>query len=1177
MSAPPVQENAAEETCAMDEHHGSTVSTSNADITSLQPTPTTSNVLSLEHKQTRRATCAKDFLHRRSTSQRNDETWDNWSLDTGPRTSDGVERTSSCDDSGALSEQFDEGSLLLLLRDSTTAPVHATVEKRKDTDRSKAGVVAAVSGKGVITPDGGVRTMGRDPSAEAAKVLMAKKHKGLCSKVTVALTVVAVGIIAGGGAVCWMFPSSSASALVHVAAAKIEEGLKMLLLLFQNKMGQLANHAMELVRINWLALLRNGILRKAARAMELRGALGMTLAKASVAVLVGLVEGMQERLGLVLSNSMETLNLWMQWMYSIVKKQLADVELFKHVQTFLLIAISNFAEAMRQSGEWLGLEPTRTDMELPSEQFFAALATQQASIQNIGRGLVARESQALHDVKRFEKRRVAIAAVANSIVADTRTAALESILDVKMAALEYIDEHMRQLANQYAPAIEQALKEYKRTLRQVREEGKSLMLARSVAENALARGRADKAGHDLTVDDKLMRSKVPGHQIIFRDIFRFQCDAEEHRIHGRLGGESRLSGRLTAEWLRLKEESLTEGVLEGSSTIEDVHQTLQEIARRGLVTVVVKEARAIELSDPVKTLGSERVNEELVQLLTVGLSEVSAVDESCFSRNEGTCRSKRVSVVDYKLAEGHILDASVQHTETEEAISEVKSSIITETVVAVGDAAVKVDHSLAEATRLIKVRNLSEGDVVKQETQLQQDDRVGIQVKVEDGGPSLTLALDTPADNGVDQVQANLPRADTKMCTAARVKIQQESTVVTQKIQMVTSQQQDDEDPVIAAGMGDGATSMHSDGAYSLNLDMDIGGTTKVVAERKRPADEEVMSGNSYAGAIAGMDLHEAFDGGSNEAGRERTGSQSSKEDAYAATLTDADYVKMERAVMAKEILDLKQAEQALLQEEGVRIDVEDELRVIAQEQGIYLHIEQVPAGYQDVGTNTVSTQRKAVTDDVAATSSELTAGGSVLMLHGPAWMQIGVVSVIFLALAALTAYFFTRRHKHGLFARVPRRGKRWHGPVDVDDAEEVVLLPDDSSDEDSSEDVTARLEVVELVTNIKVDATKVISSGCEEDGEKKSVHATLKVVDERGDVVEEKDEEDETRSRSIVVERLHTTTTYGVNHPVTSDPDDLINGGENASVPTLTPPTMRQETPDASQRTRHRRHEIRT
>uniref|UniRef100_M4BQ33 Uncharacterized protein n=1 Tax=Hyaloperonospora arabidopsidis (strain Emoy2) TaxID=559515 RepID=M4BQ33_HYAAE len=1161
----------------MDKHRESTVSTTNADITShhrLQPTPTTSVVQSLEHKQTRRATCVKDFPPRQSTSQRNDEKWGNCSLDSS-MTDDGVQRTSSCDDFGALSEQSDEETLLLL-RDSTSAPIHKTVEKRKGTDWSESGVVAAVSGKGVIASDGGVRTMGRDRSAEAAKVLMAKTHKGLCRKLTVALTVFVVGIVAGRGAVCWMFPSSSASALVHVAAAKIEEGLKMLLLLFQNKLGQLANHVMEPVRTNWLELLRNGILRKAARAMELRGALGVTLAKAYVAVLVGLVEGMQEHLRLALSSSMETLNLWMQWMYSIVMKQLADVELFDQVQAFLLMAVSKFAEAMRQSGEWLGLARTRTDVDLPNEQFFAALATQQASIQNVGRGLVARESQALHDVKRFEERRVAIAAVANPIIADTRTAALESILDLKMAALEYIEEHMRQLAYRYAPAIEQALKEYERMSRQVREEEKSLMLARSGAENALVRSEADKAGHGLTVDDKLMRSEVPGYQTIFEGIFRFQCDAEEHRIHGRPGDESRLSGRLTAEWLRLKEESLTEGVLEGSFTIEEVHQTLLETARRGLMTIVVKEARVIELSDPVKTLGSERVNEELVQLLTVELSEVSAVDESSFSRDEGTYSSKRGSVMNAKLAEGLILDASVQYTETEEAISEVKRSIITETVVAFGDVVVKVDNTQAETTRLIKVHNLSEGDVVKQETQLQQDDRVGVQVKVQDGGPGVKLGLDTPVDNKVDQVRANLPCADTKVRTAARVEIQQESTMVNQEIKMVTSQQQDNEDPVIAAERNYGATSMHFDAAYSLNLDVDIGGTTKVVAERRRTADEEVMIRNSYVGAIAGMDLHEAFDGGTNNAGRERTGSQSPKEDAYAATLTDADYVKMERAVMAKEIRDLKQAEQALLQEEGVRIDVEDELRVIAQEQGIYLHIEQVPAGYQDVGTNTVSMQRKAATDDVAK-SSELTAGGTVLMLHGPAWMQIGVVSVIFLGLAALTAYFFTRHHKHGLTARVPRRGKRWHGPVDVDDAEEVVLLPDDSSDEDASVDVTARLEVVELVTNIKVDATDVISSGFEEDGEKKSVHVSHKVVDEKRDVVEEKDEEDETRSRSIVVERLHTTTTYAVNHPVTSNPDDLINGGENASVSTSTPPTTRQETPDTSQRTRHRRHEIRT
>ncbi|CAI5736821.1 unnamed protein product [Hyaloperonospora brassicae] len=1041
------------------------------------------------------------------------------------------------------------------------AAVHATVEREIHTEfREEDRGVNAGSGKGPTAPERSRRRMGRDQSTEAATVVRINEHNGRWSESAVALTVVAVvAVVASGVGWWWMFPSSSASTLGYVAACKMEEGVRMLLLLAQSKLGQGGQHVAEKARICWFALIRSRILRKAARAMELHGVVGTVQADACVAMLAELSKSVQEQLGRTLSSLVDTLKLWMQWMCSIDMHVPAYDKAFEQVHAFLVMAFSNFAEAMRQGGERLGLEPTRSDMDLPREQLLDSLAAHQARIQNIGRGLVARESQALHDVQRFEKRRVAIAATTNSIISDTRAVAIESIIDVKTVALQYIEERTQQVAKQYARAIKQALKDYELTSQQVVEEGKSLIVTRSAADNTK---------HGLSVDDKLVRSDVSQDQAFFDGTLQFQCARDEDRMTGRLAGEGRVSGRLTAEWLRLREQRFAEGVLGSSFTIEEVHQTLIDVARRCLPTVDVTKAQMIGHSDPAKTVRIERVSGELVQSLTLTLSEVAEADQSRLLTNgEGDQRTDGRSVVIAKLAERNMLNVAVEYTDQDDTVGKVRSSIITETAVDCGDALVEVDQTQVEAMALTKVGNVSEEDSAKQEAQLRLDDRADVQAEAPDSGTGMKkLVPNAIGDHSIDQAHPNSPRVDTRVRIVSQAEIKRESSIEVQKIEMTALEQQVDEEAVGVAT------------TYLLNVDVDMDGTTTRLAEHKRAVDEQLVSSHSHVGSITEMDLHGDSATATNEAWRAHTERGHAEKDDHAAILTDADIVTTERMAMTKEFQELKQLEQAVLQEKGVRALVEEELRVIAEEEGLWLHIEQARAGRQDSVESPVSVQRKAAAVDVTK-STETIAGDTASMLPAPTWMHVGLFSMLFLALSALTVHFFVRHRKHGLSTRTPRRGKRWHELADVDSAEEVVLLPDDSSDEDGCLDVTASLKVVEQVTKIKVDATKVIYVGVEEGREKESVDANHNEQEQEHEEeeVEEKDEEAKIHSQSITVERSQTTTTYTVNHPATSNSDDSVNDGDSATASTLTPPNLRHETPDTSERRRHRRHGIRT
>ncbi|KAF1787279.1 hypothetical protein GQ600_3753 [Phytophthora cactorum] len=428
----------------------------------------------MERQETMAATYTKQYLQRRRSqadTTRNGQ----------QRRSSGcerMERRRSSTDAGAVSdplngkEPFPQPQLdeKLLENGHKENGYHHSVDTTVATDPIED--VVAAAGKGIGTEnDGRFATIDRDQSV---KVTMTKKRKAPCGRSTMALAVVAGVVtvtVAGGIAVCRVYPSSPAAISIRFAASKMEEFLFILLSELQNER-----------RV--LLMSTEG---------RLAGSSGLT------AVATVYLEGIPRH---AVSSLLGALKLSLEWIqshvhtvFTLIEQELGgDSELFDQVQSFLMAALSSLAEALTQGAEWTrsslnhvlewtGLKSDVNDVSLSSDEFLAPLETNQAAIQSIGRGLTTHESQALQDVKRFEKRRLTIAFDTNAILAETRDFALESVVSVKMAALEAIERRLKQLEEQYARSFDQALKEYERTSRQVEKEGEAGVLAEIAVEN----------------------------------------------------------------------------------------------------------------------------------------------------------------------------------------------------------------------------------------------------------------------------------------------------------------------------------------------------------------------------------------------------------------------------------------------------------------------------------------------------------------------------------------------------------------------------------------------------------------------------------------------------------------------------------------------------------------------
>ncbi|KAG7386196.1 hypothetical protein PHYPSEUDO_000517 [Phytophthora pseudosyringae] len=1194
---------------------------------SMQAVPAT------ERKQSTTATYTEQFLRRRRSQQElADAARDEQLRSPRANGSRRMERRRSCEDAGAGAATARRNSLGPLPQcgaaaqkpenghhENGTRPIAAAaadmaVEKKppRTTDVVTGDAVAsAVSGKGIAaTSDGSLATIDRQ-NPTVAKVAMTKKRKAsCCGRAGVALAAVAgvvtVTAVAGGIAVCRVYPSSPAAASIRFAAGKVEESLLLLSVELRNQVGPYARNLGEVLRVQWRALLLNRGLKQMARAAEvlvneeLRGSSGFTQLTAGATVCFELIEDMPGRLRPAVSDLTGALKLSMEWtqtqaqtVVKLIKLELCgDSELLRDgVRAVFLAALSSLTEALRQGKEWTkasldhvlewtGLQSDVSDVNLPSDQFLAPLETTQAGIQNVGRGLTAQESLALQDVMRFEKRRVTIASDTNAILAQTRDFALESVVNVKMAALEIIEHRLKQLEEQYARSFDEALKDYERTSGQVEKEGGAELLAEIAVESqaqvvAAAALKRDLTPHEGTVD---------GRPVVIEDSQDKRASDDQSHIGGAQLAEHERLSEVLPDSPELTEQGSVDDVLDGSLGYEEEVQIVAELVKEGLMTVELTQAPEMEHSSYDEALGGGGcITEEQIQIV----AEVADKDQLAVevpvpgmeksSLSEASSEGDHASEIIARLSEERQLGVTMETSGNDEVVGEVKEALVTDVLMELTDAQLVAEHTQVEVTKLLASHNLSELDIANQ---YQQENRVEAHFKVPVDGADMELVVELNqfAGESAEEVKVERLLPDVRTRVATQPESEKENNIEEQKMHKTELMQEEKhqvhEQILDLDGIEIEVQTQQLNEETTFKVETNFNEAEAVVADLEHVEEAGLTN---EAPAEKGVQEHDV--GVVGEAQQEHT------EDVHVeATFSEINSLETERVVVAREIHELQQLEQVLLQNEGERVRVEEELRAIAEEEEFWLQSELASAEGEPTQDYVVPSQHRI--DTIDATDSvetvvDLKTNNSRSTFGIPASLtQIGLLSVVFLGLAALAAYLLVRYRKRGLLARPPHRRKRWQRLAHESDAEEVVLLPDDSSDEEENTDHPVRnesyLEGVELMSSVEVKATGMVSS----EGEDAEKEESSDVVEEKEEVAEEEEavvsDFVSTRSRTGGVERVKTTK-YTVDHPATPNSDASADESDTANASVSTPPASKLETPDTSQRTRRRRRQIRT
>ncbi|EGZ17857.1 hypothetical protein PHYSODRAFT_255777 [Phytophthora sojae] len=1004
---------------------------------------------------------------------------------------------------------------------------------------------AAESGRGIAAVNGGsFGNTAQDEKAAVKVTSMAKKRKAPCSRSAVALAVVAGVVtvsVAGGIAVCRMYPSSPAAITIELAAERAKKVLYPLLVALQNEMGPYAKGLSEGVRAEWLALLDSARLEKAARAAQIlvsenlgsvRGSQALRLTASLLTTLLQYARVQLQRAALRLADALEMLTRWVQThLKSAFELMNSDSgardEQVERVRT----ALKQGAEVARSSlsdvFEWIGLGPSVSDVSLPSEELSETLQMHQIAIQNIASGLKVHESRALQDVQRLEKRRVAIISAANSIIADTRAIALESVLDVKMAAVEFIDNRVRELAEQCAKSIEQEIEDYEHASREADEWNgvdalaeiaadiqaqveAALRLKRELLERALATDEEPTDAAKAPVDDQLP-SEDDSEEQYFKDaeLVGKELPAE---IPASTVFEDGSSDADTADSEQVAEEEtpVVPQPIEKDQVTDEDKETAEYVP-------------TVDVLDSVSTSEEQvQISAELVEpdLLSVQRTETQVV--------EGASISERVTDGDHdvqvvaELIEDNVAAVEVELTEQGEIThGKLKHAAIAEVVVEVEDIVLDVKQTQVNTIDFVEAENVSEA-VSSQQDELQIEAHVTVPI---DGAMAeLVVELESAAGESTERLEVNRLQPDirTRIGVLPRANVPEEKHTEDTYSSDLKQVGTEVEKELMADNNG-----------VDVTIELEV---SEVAQELKTAAEEADLVAAQVERTIA-ESASELTNG--IETQLEDTNAQRQEVEAIeavAATVGKVESLATERVVVAKEIEELEQLEQVILQEEGERVRVEEELRAIAEEEEVWLQSEQSAAeglastddlAREDSSTAAVDVTKTADVDADKQSSVEIPA----VELPGPTLAQISLLSVAFLALAVLAAYLLARRRKRGLFARASRRRRRWQRLADSD-AEEVVLLPDDSSDDEEEADITIMKSSVEVV-----ELTSSVNEGHQEVEEEK------KEAPEDGGVAAS-----DSTSKTVVVKRFQAATIHAKDHSATSLTETSVAVAASAS-----------------------------
>ncbi|KAI9912575.1 hypothetical protein PsorP6_004868 [Peronosclerospora sorghi] len=965
------------------------------------------------------------------------------------------------------------------------------------TSASNPKIVAGIYGKGISKNYKEIR----EENVVLSKMTMAKNPW-----LVVPVVLLAIGIVAGGILIWQMYPLSTAALSTRVVADKVMKDLKSLQANLWNKFGLFTKLLCQGLRVMWLALFKSRMLENSARAIKLQGFLGLTQAKPVVSFCFRLVEGLQKYIRLMLLGVIDAVQVSIKSIHSDMMELIADIKL-EHVRVILLASVLPYVEMVRlnaklvisgvtQLFKWLVVKVNTQGVNLVSRQVVAPLMTQQAAVQNIGKTLIVRETQALRDVKYFEERRIAIASATDSLLDNTRSVALNNILKMKMAAMDFIHERAGYLADEYVKVLEQAIKDYELILCQIKVEVGSKILDEMLSESKEHIDAAVNLKRDLSVHGQTDIDFAFGKEL------QNKLATEIYHVDVQLVEESTFSECVT------KVSSLEEQILADSMT--EPHIRFQFASGR----VEQTEDEARDKSILGETVKGVYVNEDQDPIVCVELSElfvsVDKLTEDAFETDTTSDQKHTIAELDNK----HYHDATAKS----EAVDTMKKTLVPEVAVDFGNAVSGME--LVHELYLIEARNVSGIDADKQEIQ-QHRGEAHLKASVKRTG---LMDIDAIGETiNFEQVDMIQTLANRRTHDAAQVDNEKGESIENHKEELTMSMQENSIEGFLA-----GETERKLvDAEAVLNFEVGVAGAKKVIIKLPDtdgdPAQTMHIYEDSAVVQIGKLDV-------TGEARQECA--RGFEENANTVTLTDAKILESEAVAM--EIHEMELLERTSLQQEGERFDVESELRIIAKEEGILLHNDQTHAeGKTFGGEAPTSEQLMIATIGVMDTSNVTTDlknenGQSRFNLT---LMRVGLFTVAFLGLAAITAYLIARHQKkRGFVAQAPRhRPKRWQRLVSMakSQAEEVVLLPGDCSEEGDETDIVETKRFAPKVT-IANDVKKAIDFGSVEDfSEEEDINANHKVVEEKERTVREEGRESvenrSERTRSSITVRVQT------------------------------------------------------
>ncbi|KAK1946137.1 hypothetical protein P3T76_003185 [Phytophthora citrophthora] len=1011
-------------------------------------------------------------------------------VDQSPRTNGKrrVERRRSNEDVGerkSLQETEEENGY-----HHSLAAMDTTVEKKLS--RTSEDVVAAMSGKGSDCPI--------DQDQRKTTKAMTKKRRAPCGRSTVALAAagVATVIVAGGFAVCYLYPTSPAATSIRIVIRKMEQNL---VLLLNNEAIPLAMTLKEVVREKGMMLLRSRRLMNLARAADalveekLRGSLELAR---WTPVSFELVEDAPEHLRSAVWATVEVLKLFLegiqahlQTLFEFIKQQMGeDSELLDRVRAL----ISSLTEVLNHCEEWTTSQLTKfgvIDGRRSSDQFLSLLEGNRAVIQSIGEGISTQESQTLQEVQRLEKHRDTVASATDEILLKTRDFALESIASVKMAALDAIELRGQQRYERIRREFDQALEESKQITRQLELEGwdesEVERQARMIVmkQFLMTEGAVDKKVVDLVAEE----------QESFQAESNDKCSAD----HDEEEQENIVSPTAPIE------QGATEVLNLGVE--EDIRVSI-EVAMEGQVTIETLVVESTRFDDSLE-------NEELVQ----GHASRSLDDDTCEDEDQGV---KETLV-------------TVKDMETGEEEGSVIAEVLMDTT-SMNDAVVEHTVSTFES------HNVSGGDVLTLD-----GTRLHVVIPGEGTDMELDVEVEKVAYESTEQVGVERVTSDVR----TRIAIQPVSV----ETEIVEEQQSDELLPQAENVL------VHEEVLVASDVDVEVQSEkvdTEVIFNVEKDASEvdTVFTVREDVGKTEAESLSHDTTVKQEVPDREASPLKEIARELHAVS-----------EQQAKELQELEQLEQALLEKEGEL--VEEELRAIAEEEELWSRTDQALPADRVTNENPGLTEVVEVPAELKSDSWQSSLDIPKSALPGSVLMQIGMFSVTFIGLAVLTAYLLIRYRKR---AQAPRRRRRWRKLAEID-AEVVVLLPEASSDEEDDKE-QASMDVLELISSISVKTTTVLTSDDEKaDDEEKPSDIT-------GAQVESDQEEENTTpvsesvsSQTTAIEHFQTT----VENTTTPRSDASADSIDTTHVSVSTPPALRLQTPDTSQRTSRRRHQIRT